>query len=369
MRLFFWTDIEEKKKERACYVLFFILTAGVHLIFCSPGMSVITNIVLIFLITVCYEGALKKKIFVTLLVYGTNMGCDLVAVHLLTDYSITGKVGECAAYITVLLLLICDVISEKILIKNKGEDKTPHGMILAVISALCLAELLIVEQELKNRILLVLFGCCVLAVVLLIFYLYDVLISAYKKLEEQSLMEKQMLIYSHQLDVLMQSEEKVKALRKYIQDMGEYMQNQSELVSCGNKNLDSLLNYLLGQAKKKLNHVEYEVRVPSDLCISAFDLNVILGNLTENAIEAAEQTKDKWMSVDIYYEKGMLSMEIKNSFQHELAVEKNKLLSTKEEKGHGIGLANVRKMVEKYQGFMDVSNTNQIFTVKVMLYL
>ncbi|MEJ8774983.1 sensor histidine kinase [Blautia sp. HCN-1074] len=278
------------------------------------------------------------------------------------------------------------------MIKNKGEDKTPHGMILAVISALCLAELLIVEQELKNRILLVLFGCCVLAVVLLIFYLYDVLISAYKKLEEQSLMEKQMLIYSHQLDVLMQSEEKVKALRhdmknhlgelalmaanqnneeirKYIQDMGEYMQNQSELVSCGNKNLDSLLNYLLGQAKKKLNHVEYEVRVPSDLCISAFDLNVILGNLTENAIEAAEQTKDKWMSVDIYYEKGMLSMEIKNSFQHELAVEKNKLLSTKEEKGHGIGLANVRKMVEKYQGFMDVSNTNQIFTVKVMLYL
>ena len=32
-------------------------------------------------------------------------------------------------------------------------------------------------------------------------------------------------------------------------------------------------------------------------------------------------------------------------------------------------LANVRKMVEKYQGFMDVSNTNQIFTVKIMLYL
>ena len=41
MRLFFWTDIEEKKKERACYVLFFVLTAVVHLIFCSPGISVI----------------------------------------------------------------------------------------------------------------------------------------------------------------------------------------------------------------------------------------------------------------------------------------------------------------------------------------
>ena len=39
MRLFFWTDIEEKKKERACYVLFFILTAGVHLIFFSKNWT------------------------------------------------------------------------------------------------------------------------------------------------------------------------------------------------------------------------------------------------------------------------------------------------------------------------------------------
>ena len=288
--------------------------------------------------------------------------------------------------------MFSEIAAEKILMKNKEKKDMPHESILMFISFIGIAQVIIIDKGVRNRILLVASGICILMTILLVFYLYDVLVSAYRKLEEQSLMEKQMLIYSHQLDVLMQSEEKVKALRhdmknhlgelalmaanqnneeirKYIHDMGEYMQNQSELISCGNKNLDSLLNYLLGQAKKKLNHVEYEVRVPSDLCISAFDLNVILGNLTENAIEAAEQTEDKWMSVNIYYEKGMFSMEIKNSFQHELDVEKNKLLSTKEEKGHGIGLANVRKMVEKYQGFMDVSNTNQIFTVRVMLYL
>ena len=288
--------------------------------------------------------------------------------------------------------MFSEIAAEKILMKNKEKKDMPHESILMFISFIGIAQVIFIDKGVRNRILLLASGICFLMTILLVFYLYDVLVSAYRKLEEQSLMEKQMLIYSHQLDVLMQSEEKVKALRhdmknhlgelalmagnqnneeirKYIQDMGEYMQNQSELVGCGNKNLDSLLNYLLGQAKKKLNHVEYEVRVPSDLCISAFDLNVILGNLTENAIEAAEQTEDKWMSVNIYYEKGMFSMEIKNSFQHELAVEKNKLLSTKEEKGHGIGLANVRKIVEKYQGFMDVSNTNQIFTVRVMLYL
>ena len=57
MRLFFWTDIEEKKKERACYVLFFVLTAGVHLIFFSKNwtysfnfcyMSIFTGIFTLF---------------------------------------------------------------------------------------------------------------------------------------------------------------------------------------------------------------------------------------------------------------------------------------------------------------------------------
>ena len=48
MRLFFWTDIEEKKKERACYVLFFVLTAGVHLIFFSKTMSIIANIIMLY---------------------------------------------------------------------------------------------------------------------------------------------------------------------------------------------------------------------------------------------------------------------------------------------------------------------------------
>lgn len=392
MRLFFWTDIEEKKKERVCYALFFVLTAGVHLVFYSKSMSIIANIVMLYVISGCYEKNRRKKLFVTLLIYGVNIGSDFLSLHLLTNYSDIQKYDEGFAYLTVILIMFCEIVVEKILMKNKEKEDIPHENILLLISFVSIAQVIIIDKGVKNKTLLVTSGICILMTILLIFYLYDVLMRAYRKLEEQSLMEKQMLIYSHQLDVLMQSEEKVKALRhdmknhlgelalmagnqnneeirKYIQDMGEYMQNQSELVSCGNKNIDSLLNYLLGQAKKKLNHVEYEVRVPSDLCISAFDLNVILGNLIENAIEAAEQTEDKWMSVNIYYEKGMFSMEIKNSFQHELAVEQNKLLSTKEEKGHGIGLANVRKMVEKYQGFMDVSNTNQIFTVKVMLYL
>ena len=88
MRLFFWTDIEEKKKERACYVLFFVLTAGVHLIFFSKTMSIIANIIMLYVISGCYEKARRKRLFVTLLIYGVNIGCDFLAINLLTNYSV-----------------------------------------------------------------------------------------------------------------------------------------------------------------------------------------------------------------------------------------------------------------------------------------
>ena len=89
----------------------------------------------------------------------------------------------------------------------------PYESILMFISFIGIAQVIIIDKGVRNRTLLVASGICILMTILLVFYLYDVLVSAYRKLEEQSLMEKQMLIYSHQLDVLMQSEEKVKALR------------------------------------------------------------------------------------------------------------------------------------------------------------
>lgn len=268
----------------------------------------------------------------------------------------------------------------------------PYKHMLIIISVISMALIYFVEYGIKNRTLLVISAVCILAIEFFCLYLYDVLTGAYNKLEEQSLLERQILLYANQLEVLTQSDAKVTAFRhdmknhladlvvmakmqknkdieEYIREMGVYMENPKEFVSTGNGAIDSLMNYLLGWAKEQLYKVEYEIAIPAGLKISAFNLNVILGNLIENAIEASARSEEKWLFIEIFYEKGMLFINIRNSFSHELNVQDKRFVSTKQEQGHGIGLKNVEKMVENYHGTMEISNTENSFEVDVILYM
>ena len=108
----------------------------------------------------------------------------------------------------------------------------------------------------------------------------------------------------------------------------------------------------------------------------SFDINVLLGNLLENAIEAAQQTDKKYLSVNITLKRGVLKMMIENSFNTSNIIREGQqgrgkvLLTTKPFKEqHGIGLKNVKKIVEKYNGKMNVSTQKDIFCVNLILYM
>ena len=58
--------------------------------------------------------------------------------------------------------------------------------------------------------------------------------------------------------------------------------------------------------------------------------NIILGNLMDNAIDAARQSEDKLLQLKIHYRQGMLFIEIRNSFSGELLKTQEQYLSTKD---------------------------------------
>lgn len=199
-------------------------------------------------------------------------------------------------------------------------------------------------------------------------------------------------MYSNQLDVIMQSEEKLRDFRhdlkhhmnelkllakqqdnssiiNYPDDMQTFVNNPKEIVSSGNVEIDSVLNYMLQKAKETLEDVTVKVILPEDMKHS-FDLNVIMANLLDNAIEAAEKTEEKRLNVNIRYDKGILKIEIENSYDGELKIENGKLQTSKKNKErHGIGLSNVKNMIEKYNGTIKFTTKENRFLVKVILYV
>lgn len=398
IKRFMWTLFTKEAKnrmwERISYVFFFVSTAVIYELFHYPPFTILMNIIAICGIAQMYEGSQGKKLLVSFLIYGTNMICDVISVYSLSNYVVGGDYSEIASYVTVLLTCICEVIVEKCLVREKENMFIlPCWKLLLVIPVISMFLLvLLIMNNLNNRIILISVSVGLLFINLLIFYLYDTLLSVYNKMKENSLFEQQAMAYAAELDILAQSEEKVNALQhdmkhhlneimimakegsndaivNYMKSMKEYMSHPSEFVRSGNKEVDGLLNYMIGKAKESLKCVEYKVCVPAGLRIDIFDLNVLLGNLLDNAIFAAENSAEKSLRIMIHYKKGMLFIEIQNSFDHILKIRHGEFLSTKENcEEHGIGLQNVKRVVGKYNGTMEIRDKNHIFFVRVSLY-
>ena len=394
MGVFFPQAPENKVKEKVFYALFFITTIGVYMLFHYPPANITSNLVMMYLVACLHKGEQKKKIVVTFLIYGINMFCDVLSMYSFSNYQVGGDYNLIAAYVTVLFIAICEFVLERTMKKREQVNFAPpywYLILLVPIISIGMLQTLILNN-LNNRKILIIVSACVLIINLLIFYLYNALVDTYRKIEENAAYEMQSASYAKQLDILMQSEKKVSALRhdmkhhlnelyslskknfneeamEYISEMRDYMQNEEELVRSGNKEIDSILNYMFNRARHELDRVEHKINVPQGVALKSFDTTVIFGNLLENAIEAARQcTGEKWLSVHVQYEKGILFANIKNNYA---AVKKkdSRYLTTKQGKGHGIGLQNVERAIEKYQGSMEISDANQVFEVRLLLYV
>jgi sensor histidine kinase regulating citrate/malate metabolism len=215
----------------------------------------------------------------------------------------------------------------------------------------------------------------------------------YRNLRENDIYRQQTYAYRNQLDVIMESQGRIRALRhdmknhilalqvllqkkdwaeacRYVDSMQDFMVNPSEYIASGNESVDSLLNYKLQRANEILEMVEARISIPEKLMLHTFDLNVVLGNLLDNATEAASRTQEKRLRVMIKLEKGVLFINIRNSCQGIADGKQRGLETTKEDaSNHGIGLGNVRRIVEKYQGEMDLLCKDGSMETDIIMYI
>lgn len=101
------------------------------------------------------------------------------------------------------------------------------------------------------------------------------------------------------------------------------------------------------------------------------DLYVFFGNLFDNALEAVRKIEDKEkrvISINIRVEDKIQTMSLSNYFEGKVILGKNGLpVTTKGDTNyHGYGMKSVSLIVEKYNGDIEFSTENNIFTVSIL---
>lgn len=382
----------EKKKELLFYMGFFFLNTGLYWIFHLTWVNLISNILGIGMLAYLRTKSLKKILFVTSAIYIINMGCDVIVVTVFVNYQSGKDFNQLYEIITCLLFLVCELLTERI-INYKTESDTIQNLplLLVPVSSIIMLDFLIRDKA-YNYITIVVVAFGFLFINFLVFYLYNMLVKTVSQKYENNMLRKELQAYSNEMKIILQTEEKVKTLRHdmkhhmnelkllavkkdtagiqhYITSMEEFIENPNEIISSGNLEIDSILNFLIQRAREQLQTVTVKVKLPEKLGHS-FDINIIIGNLLENAIEAAIQTDEKLLDVFMEFKQGILKVEIKNSFNGEIKKNQKGFITTKERKElHGIGLQSVKKIVEKYNGALTILISENIFCVKLIMYL
>ncbi len=391
MELFFTADEEEGKKIQAGFVCYYLLYTILYSIFNISVLYGICNYLGIAGLTLFYQGTWKKRIWVSLAIFTTDMACTLAVYFALSQEFVLQQQA-----IRTLLLLICVILIGYAAYPADSReiafDKRQTGilLIIPVASVFILCALLYGRYE---GVAAAMICISILIINLGIFRLYHMMADIYKNLREKDIYRQQTYAYQNQLDVIMESQKRIRALKhdmknhilalqvllqkkdwkealRYLDSMQDFMTNPAEYITTGNESVDSLLNYKLQRAKETLNIVETGISIPEKLMLRSFDLNVVLGNLLDNAIEAACQTEEKKLKIAIKLEKGILFIHICNSCQGIAEGKVQCLKTTKEDvSNHGIGLYNVRRIIEKYHGEMDMVCENGNMKADIIMYI
>ncbi len=142
------------------------------------------------------------------------------------------------------------------------------------------------------------------------------------------------------------------------------------LVDVGNDFVNSILNSKLSTAKQL--GIEVICSSVKDISgVEAVDLCTLLGNLLDNAIEAAEHCplEKSLIEVKITSSDNKLVIQVTNSIKCSVLNENSELKSTKPNPmEHGFGVRSIRLIAKKYSGTIKYFEEDDTLSCRVILY-
>ena len=137
---------------------------------------------------------------------------------------------------------------------------------------------------------------------------------------------------------------------------------------------DVLLNAKYAEIRADGIILNARVDLPASLPMDNLDLCILLGNLLDNAIEACRRIEDADVSRTISVRGGLkgtnLLLSISNSYNGVVRQNGGRYESLKKNRRvSGLGLFNVKDVVERHHGTMDIQHDENTFSISILLRL
>lgn len=194
---------------------------------------------------------------------------------------------------------------------------------------------------------------------------YEEMSVSYEKYRQLVHDEKHMVSYVS--ECLRRGENKV--AQDFLQDFQEVLITKEEKVWSGIKSLNLILNVKFRKIKD--TNIKFLCDLNVDyIPMTDADFVIMMGNLLDNAIEAAEQCKegDRFIELHMKNTNHIFMCKIKNSCIKKASRNKLGFVTEKKEKEkHGLGIESVQYIINQYKGKINYIYDNRTFEVRIIL--
>lgn len=394
--LFFETVFQAKRKKLTAYLLGLLIYAAVFIMyfaFNSTMVNIATGTIFNFAFGLLfYRCKIKDVIFSALFLTVSLTAAEFIVI-LLTSFSTGGGINSFKSSFSACLLatlfsrtiyLIITSSVGHVLQKNRMK-KTPFFLFLfPIASTVVLYTLYIISMSvhLPNHVNYMISGAgfAVVASILLTYVFYGKtnkeLNELYKAQNENIRAATDAAYYSvldrqnEQLKTILHDEKNhlttIKCLANN-QEVSEYIDRiygqiveNSLFGNTKNKILDLTINKY--QYICEAQNIEFYVSIKTANLshIEASDLTTLLGNLLDNAVDAAMASKSKKIDLSLNHVNGFEILTCTNSCDIAPETLDDCLITTKQSSGfHGLGVNSMKKIVKKYRGTFEWSYNAQ----------
>ncbi len=350
--------------------------------------------VLIFTI---YKITLINTLFFTWIYSVIIAISDIIIISLLT-YIFGSRYGSIdtenvafyvGAYLSIILVFSFLCFTAFLAKKKLRKLPKKYSIMIIIYPAFCytimdIIDSLMIKANVKNPLFVFLPILCLMYIIFMVFNFFDGYsktieveslnkISAEREANYRTLKEsnEQIRIMRHDMNKHLKvltdliAKDKTDEARKYIDALNDENKNFSSYVYTNNEAFDTAMNIECQKAKASGVDFKSFVGVNGEIKMDDTDITKLFCNLLDNAVEAAEKTKEKFVSIYVTQKGGDLVVSVKNSSGE---VDVSDLRTTKsDEANHGYGLKSIDSVLEKYDISINRSYKDGLFETDIVL--